>query len=101
MGGHPPPRYERYGGATVTTARHTTELPLVMLPLEVVALLRLDEAVRKDGTIRHRAMADALRSLDYMNRTGALCRLPDCGRRYSRDAVLEYLNGARPGGAKK
>ena len=85
----------------MTTARHTTELPLVMMPLEVVELLRLDEAVRKDGTIRRRAMADALRTLDYMNRAGKLCRLPGCGRRYSRDAVLEYLNGDRVGGAKK
>ena len=69
----------------MTTARPTTELPLVMMPLEVVELLRLDEAVRKDGTIRRRAMADALRTLDYMNRAGKLCRLPGCGRRYSRD----------------
>ena len=85
----------------MTTARHTTELPLVLLPLEVVELLRLDETAGKGGTIRHRAMADALRTLDYLHRTGKLCRLPGCGRRYSRDAVLAYLNGARPGGVKK
>ena len=85
----------------MTTVRDTTELPLVMMPLEVVALLRLGETVGKDGTVRHRAMADALRSLDYMNRTGKLCRLPGCGRRYSREAVLEYLNGDRAGGVKK
>ncbi len=66
--------------------------PLVLLPTEVVALLRLDEEERDDGTVRKRAMPDALRTLDHLQRTGELRRLPGCKRRYSRDAVMRFLD---------
>ena len=68
------------------------ELPLVLLPTEVVKVLRLDE-VELDGSIRRRAMPDALRSLEYLHTSGQLKRLPGCRRRYSRDVVLNYLHG--------
>ena len=91
-GATPPCNPESLGGAG-------GGLPLVLMPTEVVALLRLDEMARNDGSIRKRAMADTLRSLDHLHRTGQLCRLPGCSRRYSRDAVLEYLH--RSGAATK
>ncbi len=67
---------------------------VVMNGPEVVALLRLDEETRKDGSVRKRAMPDALRSLYYLARTGQLMPLPGCGksRRYARSAVLSYLS---------
>lgn len=69
------------------------QLPLVLLPTEVVKVLRLDEVERSDGSIRRRAMPDALRSLEYLHTSGQVKRLPGCRRRYARDAVLNYLRG--------
>ena len=78
-----------------------TEQPAVMMPREVVAVLRLTESTRKDGTVKQRALGDALRSLDYLHRTGALRRLPGRERRYSTAAVMRYANGEGPDDATR
>ena len=71
------------------------EVAEVMLRLEVVRFLRLDEEVGKDGTVRKRPMPNAMRSLDYLARTGRLMPIPGCGKsgRYAKSAVLKYANG--------
>ena len=70
--------------------------PKVLLPVEVVKLLRLDEVAKKDGTVRKRAMSDALRSLDYLAQKNLLLPLAGNRRRYARVAVMRYLEGETP-----
>jgi hypothetical protein len=77
------------------------DLPAVLLPCEVVRVLRLDEHPQRDGTIRKRALGDALRSLDYLTRKGHLRALAGSqGRRYARVEVERHLAGLPVGAAE-
>ena len=92
------------GGRQDTAGRRGTahELPDVLMPAEVVDVLRLQEQPQTDGTIRRRALADALRSLGHLVRSGRIRPLPGCGRghRFARAEVLRYLDGAPPDGVE-
>lgn len=80
---------------TPANAVQLDTLPDVLMPIEVVKVLRLDEEMRKDGTIRQRTTADALRSLQHLARKRVLMPLVGAGKasRYAKATVKRYLDG--------